>query len=86
MTLKVAKNSNPSSVAGAIAGIIKEHGKAEVQAVGAAAVNQTVKAIAIARGFLTHSGYDVVCIPSFLDIELAGEERTAIKFSIEQKG
>ena len=83
--LKVSKSSNPGSVAGALAGVVRERGSAEIQAIGAAAVNQAVKAIAIARGFLAPSGYNIVCIPAFSEIEVAGEERTAIKFLIEDK-
>jgi stage V sporulation protein S len=83
--LKVSKNSIPGSVAGALAGVIRERGCAEIQAIGAAAVNQAVKAIAIARGFLAPSGFDIVCIPAFSEITIAGEERTAIKFLVQDK-
>ena len=83
--LKVSKNSNPASVAGALSGVIRERGTAELQAIGAAAVNQAVKSVAIARGFLAPGGYDIVCIPAFSEIEVQGEERTAIKFLIESK-
>ncbi len=83
--LKVSKNSNPGSVAGALSGIVRERGTAELQAIGAAAVNQAVKAVAIARGFLAPSGFDIVCTPAFSEIEVAGEERTAIKFLISDK-
>ncbi|MBQ7950242.1 MAG: stage V sporulation protein S [Clostridia bacterium] len=83
--LKVSKNSNPGSVAGALSGIVRERGSAELQAIGAAAVNQAVKAVAIARGFLAPSGFDIVCTPAFSEIEVAGEERTAIKFLISDK-
>lgn len=83
--LKVSKSSNPGSVAGALAGVIRDRGSAEIQAIGAAAVNQAVKAIAIARGFLAPSGYNIVCIPAFSEIEVAGEERTAIKLIVENK-
>ena len=78
--LKVSTKSNPNSVAGALAAIIKERNTVEIQAVGAGAINQAVKAIAIARGFVAPSGKDIVCIPAFTDIEIDGEERTAIKF------
>ena len=81
--LKVSTKSNPNSVAGALAAIIKEKNIVEIQAVGAGAINQAVKAIAIARGFVAPSGKDIVCIPAFTDIEIDGEERTAIKL-IEQ--
>ena len=77
--LKVSTKSNPNSVAGALAAIIKEKDIAEIQAVGAGAINQAVKAIAIARGFIAPSGKDIVCIPAFTDIQIDGEERTAIK-------
>ena len=83
--LKVSKNSNPASVAGALSGVIRERGSAEIQAIGAAAVNQAVKSVAIARGFLAPGGYDIVCIPAFSEIEVLGEERTAIKFLVESK-
>ncbi len=77
--LKVSTKSNPNSVAGALAAIIKEKNIVEIQAVGAGAINQAVKAIAIARGFVAPSGRDIVCVPAFTDIEIDGEERTAIK-------
>jgi stage V sporulation protein S len=83
--LKVSSNSNPNSVAGALAGVIREHGKAEIQAIGAGAINQAVKAIAIARGFVSPSGIDLVCIPAFTDIEIDGEERTAIKLIVQPR-
>lgn len=83
--LKVSSKSNPNSVAGALAGVIRESGTAEIQAIGAGALNQSIKAIAIARGFLAPSGLDLVCIPSFADVEINGEERTAIKLMIEPK-
>jgi len=81
--LKVASKSNPNSVAGAIAGVIREEGYAEVQVIGAGALNQAVKAIAISRGYVAPSGIDLICVPAFLDIEIDGEERTAIRFFIE---
>lgn len=81
--LKVSSKSNPNSVAGALAGVIREHGIAEIQAIGAGAVNQSVKAIAIARGFVSPSGLDLVCIPAFADIIIDGEERTAIKLIVK---
>jgi len=80
--LKVASNSNPNKVAGALAGVIRETGKAELQAIGAGAVNQAVKAIAIARGYLAPSGVDLVSVPAFTDVEIDGETRTAVKFII----
>ena len=83
--LKVSAKSNPNSVAGALAAIIKEQNVAEIQAVGAGAINQAVKAIAIARGFIAPSGKDVVCIPAFTDIQIDGEERTAIKLIVQPR-
>jgi stage V sporulation protein S len=83
--LQVASTSNPSSVAGAIAGMIRERGVSEVQAIGAGAINQSVKAIAIARGYLAPAGVDLVCIPAFVDVKINGEDRTAIKFFVEPR-
>ena len=83
--LRVSTKSNPNSVAGALAGVLREKGTAELQAVGAGALNQAVKAVAIARGFVAPSGIDLVCVPAFADIEIDGEERTAIKWIIESR-
>jgi len=83
--LKISSKSNPNSVAGAIAGLVKESTRAEMQAIGAGALNQAIKAVAIARGFLAPSGKNIVCIPAFTDIAIDGEERTAIKLIIETK-
>ncbi|MBE7022260.1 MAG: stage V sporulation protein S [Ruminococcaceae bacterium] len=83
--LKVSSKSNPNSVAGALAGVIRESGAAEIQAIGAGALNQAIKAIAIARGFLAPSGTDIVCIPSFSSVEINDEERTAIKLLVEPR-
>jgi stage V sporulation protein S len=83
--LKVSTKSNPNSVAGALAAIIKEKNIVEIQAVGAGAINQAVKAIAIARGFVAPSGKDIVCVPAFTDILIDGEERTAIKLIIQPR-
>lgn len=80
--LKVSSKSSSKAVAGALAGVIREQGKVELQAIGAGAVNQAVKAIAIARGYTATSGVDLVCIPAFVDVEIEGEERTAIKFLV----
>ncbi|MEW6723641.1 MAG: stage V sporulation protein S [Bacillota bacterium] len=80
--LKVSSKSNPNSVAGALAGVIRERGGAEIQAIGAGALNQAVKAVAIARGFVAPSGLDLVCVPAFTDIMIDGEERTAIKLIV----
>lgn len=80
--LKVSSKSSPASVAGAIAGMVKDGASVELQAVGAGAVNQAVKAIAISRGFLSPCGIEVSCVPSFADIVIDGEYRTAIRFSV----
>lgn len=79
-TLRVSANSSPNSVAGAIASVMREYGEAEIQAVGAGATNQAVKAIAIARGYLAPVGLDLVCIPAFSSVVINDEERTAMKF------
>lgn len=83
--LKVSTKSNPNSVAGALAAIIKEKNVVEIQAVGAGAINQAVKAIAIARGFVAPNGKDIVCIPAFTDIQIDGESRTAIKLIVQPR-
>lgn len=83
--LKVSSKSNPNSVAGALANVLRERGKAEMQAIGAGALNQSVKAVAIARGFVAPSGVDLVCIPAFTDIKIDNEERTAIKLIVEPR-
>ncbi|HNR79801.1 MAG TPA: stage V sporulation protein S [Mesotoga infera] len=83
--LKVATNSKPNAVAGALAGVLREKGVAEIQAIGAGAVNQAIKAIAIARGYVAPSGIDLVCIPTFSDVEIDGEVRTAVRFFVEPK-
>ncbi len=83
--LKVSSKSNPNSVAGAIAGVIREKGIAEVQSVGAGALNQAIKAIAIARGFLAPLGIELVCSPAFSEINIDGEVRTAIRMIVEPK-
>lgn len=83
--LKVSAMSNPASVAGSMAGQIRETGRSELQAVGAGAINQTVKAIAIARGYMAPAGMDLVCVPAFIDILIDGENRTAIKFIVESR-
>ncbi|MBB5172000.1 stage V sporulation protein S [Texcoconibacillus texcoconensis] len=83
--LKVSAKSNPNSVAGALAGVIRERGAAEIQAIGAGALNQSIKAIAIARGFVAPSGIDLICVPAFTDIQIDGDERTAIKLIVEPR-
>ena len=83
--LKVSAKSNPNSVAGAVAGALRQAGAVEVQVVGAGALNQAIKAVAIARGFVAASGIDLICIPTFADIEIDGERRTAIRLSVEDR-
>lgn len=84
-TIRVAAQSRSTAVAGAIAGVVREQGRAEVQAIGAGAVNQAVKACAIARGFLALDGLDVICVPAFADVEIGGQERTAIRICVEPR-
>ena len=81
--LKVAATSKPVLVAGAIAGVVRSQGRVEVHAIGAAAVNQAIKAIAISRGYVLPGGLDLVCIPSFVDLSLDGQDRTGIRFLVE---
>lgn len=83
--LKVKSSSDPNKVAGALAGTIREIGKAEMQTIGAGALNQAIKSLAIARGFLAPSGIDLVCYPAFVDVDIDGCERTAIKLFIEPR-
>ena len=83
--LKVSAKSVPNSVAGAIAGVIREKNAVEVQAVGAGAANQAIKAGAIARGYLAPGGVDLVCVPAFANVSIDGEERTAIKLIVEPR-
>jgi len=83
--IRVAAQSRSTAVAGAIAGVIREQGKCEIQAIGAGAVNQAIKACAIARGFLALDGVEVICIPSFADVDIGGQERTAIRICIEPR-
>ncbi|MFO8060447.1 MAG: stage V sporulation protein S [Bacillota bacterium] len=80
--LRVSSSSKPKAVAGALSAVVRSNGNAELQAVGAGAVNQAVKAIAIARGYVAPNGIDLVAIPAFVEIDIDGEERTAIKFLI----
>ncbi len=84
-TLKVRTNSKASSVAGALANTIRENEEVEIQVIGAGALNQAIKAIAIARGFVAPSGINLICIPAFTTIEINGKERTAIKLIIKEK-
>lgn len=83
--LKCSAKTNPSSLAGAIAAVLRENGTADVDCVGAGAVNQAVKAIAITRGFVAPSGIDLICIPSFQDINIDGEDRSSIRFIVEPR-
>ena len=83
--LKVSAKSRPSAVAGAIAGVVREAGRAEVQAIGAGATNQAVKAVAIARDYLRESGIDAICLPAFIDVTIDNEDRTAIRLVIEPR-
>lgn len=83
--LKVSTRSRPSAVAGAIAGVIRDTGMAEVQSIGAGATNQAIKAVAIARSYLSEESIDIVCIPSFIDVAIDDEERTAIRLLVERR-
>lgn len=83
--LKVSAQSRPKAVAGALAALLREKGSAQLQAVGAGAVNQAVKAIAIARGYVAPNGIDAVVIPAFAEVAIDGEVRTAIRFLVEQR-
>ena len=84
-SLKVGTKSNPNSVAGALANVFRDKGSVEIQAIGAGALNQAFKAIAIARGFVAPSGKNLVCIPAFTDVVIEGDERTAIKLFVEAR-
>ncbi len=83
--LKISSKSNPNSVAGAIAGLVKENERAEMQAIGAGALNQAIKAVAIARGFVAPTGVDLVCVPAFAEVQVEGEDRTGIKIVVESR-
>jgi stage V sporulation protein S len=83
--LKVSAKSNPNSVAGALAAVLRERETAELQAVGAGAINQAIKAVAIARSYLKTGQIDLVCVPSFIDVEINGNERTGISLAIERR-
>lgn len=83
--IKVSARSRTASVAGAIAGVMREVGRAEVQAIGAGAVNQAIKAIAIASGYLEEEDVHIVCLPTFAEVEIDGQERTAIKITVEPR-
>ena len=84
-TLKVSSKSDSNRVAGALANVLREQSSVEIQAIGAGALNQAIKGIAIARVFVAPSGKNLVCIPAFSDITIDGEERTAIKLIVEAK-
>ncbi len=84
-TLKVSGSSDPKSVAGAIAAVVRDEGKVELQAIGAGAINQTVKAIAISRGYVAPLGMDLIMIPEFIEIDVDDEIRTAIKFTVSPR-
>lgn len=84
-TLKVSGSSDPKSVAGAIAAVVRDEGKVELQAIGAGAINQTVKAIAISRGYVAPLGIDLIMIPEFIEIDVDDEVRTAIKFTVSPR-
>lgn len=81
--LKVSSKSNPNSVAGALAGVVRSNGTVEIQVVGAGALNQAIKAVAIARSYMATSGLDLICRPTFADIQIDGENRTAIRLHVE---
>lgn len=83
--LKVSTKSNPSKVAGAIANIFREKGTVEIQTIGAGSLNQAIKAVCIARGFLAPGGDDIVIVPAFNDITIDGEQKTAMRLLIEKK-
>ncbi len=83
--IKVKANSRTAAVAGAIAGVVREHNRAEVQAIGAGAINQAVKALVLARGYLAEDGITVVCLPEFVDVDIDGKIRTAIKLVVEPR-
>ena len=83
--LRVSSKSSPNAIAGALTGVIREKGSVEIQAIGAGAINQAVKAVAIARGFVAPGGMDLICIPAFTEITIDGENRTAVKLIVEPK-
>lgn len=83
--IKVSARSRTAAVAGAIAGVMREVHRAEVQAIGAGAVNQALKAIVIAKGYLAEEGVDIVCVPSFVEVAIEDQERTAIRILVEPR-
>ena len=82
--LKISSKSNPNSVAGALASLLRDQKKAELQAVGAGAVNQAVKSIAIARGYVAPMGIDLICVPAFVSVDIEGADRTGMKFIVKE--
>lgn len=84
--IKVSANSRTAAVAGAIAGVMRESRYAEVQSIGAGAVNQAVKAIILAKGYLENDGMDIICVPEFVDVDIEGKVRTAIKHIVTPRG
>jgi len=83
--IKVKANSRTAAVAGAIAGVMREHKHVDVQAIGAGAVNQAVKALVLAKGYLAEDGIAIMCVPEFVDVDIEGKVRTAIKLVIDPK-
>ena len=83
--IRVSGHSRSTAVAGAIAGVIRQYQFVNVQAIGAGAVNQAVKALAIARGYLERDAIEIVCMPYFVEVEIEGQERTAVRFRVEQR-
>ena len=84
--IKVSANSRTAAVAGAIAGVMREHRFAEVQSIGAGAVNQAVKAIILAKGYLVNDEIDIICVPEFVDVDIDGKVRTAIRITVTPRG
>ncbi len=84
--IRVASDSRSTAVAGAIAGVMREQDNVDVQAIGAGAVNQAVKAVAIARGYLELDGIDIICVPTFVEVSIEGQERTAVRLHVERRG
>lgn len=83
--IKVSGTSRTAAVAGAIAGVVREHKRADVQAIGASAINQAVKALVLARGYLEGDGINIICIPEFVDVQIEDKVRTAVKFTVEPR-
>jgi stage V sporulation protein S len=83
--IKVKANSRTAAVAGAIAGVMREHKHADIQAIGAGAVNQAIKALVLAKGYLAEDGISIACVPEFVDVEIDGKVRTAIKLTVDPK-